>query len=177
MSFLFGKTTQHSNVNSSTLATDKSLNQTLRSGGGIQAGLFPSINLGDLQPYLDMFTLQRSHALAQAKEQAGNLTGSGFANILGNRVNESTLNENAYLADLAERRRTQNQSTFLQALSLALNSPAGGVSYNYRPGLLDYAGQAATGLATGGAFNPLFMHMGASGGGQVPGNMTQSGGR
>lgn len=49
--------------------------------------------------YGDAFTQQRSQALAQAKESAGNLTGSGLANTLGTTVNRSLADEQKQLTD------------------------------------------------------------------------------
>ncbi len=50
-----------------------------------------------------VFAQRRAEALAQAKESAGNLTGSGFANILGRTVNKSLAEENASLLDYGTR--------------------------------------------------------------------------
>lgn len=51
-----------------------------------------------IQEQLDpVFAQRRAQALAQAKESAGNLTGSSFANILGSQVNKSLAEERADL--------------------------------------------------------------------------------
>jgi hypothetical protein len=50
-----------------------------------------------------LFNQQRAQAIAQAKEGAGNLTGSGFGNILGEAVNRSLGQQQATLADYASR--------------------------------------------------------------------------
>src|SRR3972149_9654755 len=58
-------------------------------------------------PMRDLMTQNRSLALAQAKESAGTLTGSGFANTLCTTVNKSLAEENSVISDLIyhERRR------------------------------------------------------------------------
>lgn len=52
-----------------------------------------------LQPYIDLFSAERSRSLAQAKESAGNLTGSGFQNIFGSSLATSLAGEQKTLAD------------------------------------------------------------------------------
>ena len=49
--------------------------------------------------YNDLFNTQNALAAATAKEQAGNLTGSGFANTLGTALNRNTSQQQALLAD------------------------------------------------------------------------------
>jgi hypothetical protein len=53
-----------------------------------------------LSAYTPLFQSQRDQALAQAKEQAGSLTGSGFANTLGNSINRTVVDQGAKLSDL-----------------------------------------------------------------------------
>jgi hypothetical protein len=114
-----------------------------------------------MQPYLDMFTQQNSRNFAQAKESAGNLTGSGLGNIIGAEAGRANVEQGAFLANLFEQRRTNDANRNAQLVLGSLGSPAGQVDYSYTPGFLDYLSQGVSGLAQGGAFNKLF---GAGGG-------------
>jgi hypothetical protein len=69
-----------------------------------------------LNPFKSLFAETRSQGLAQAKESAGNLTGSGYNNILGQYANQSIAQEQSFLADLLNRRQQQNSGNFLQLL-------------------------------------------------------------
>lgn len=114
-----------------------------------------------LGPYREMFAANRGQALAQAKEQAGNLTGSGYNNIFGTALAGSLAGENAQLAQtmmglrgqqqgfnlqraqLEQQARAQNAQNFLGLLS-GMNLT--GVQPNqqvYKPGFLDYAMKGA----------------------------------
>lgn len=62
-----------------------------------------------LNPYRELFEQQRGLALAQARESSGNLTGSGYAGILGNTVNQLVPQEQARLADLLTNLATTEQ--------------------------------------------------------------------
>jgi hypothetical protein len=148
MSFLTGKTEKQSSVSGATESFHKALLKYLRRGIGFE-GLFPSTDAiqMDLQPYRDLFTLQNTRNLAQAKEQSGNLTGSGFANVLGRTAGEAATAQGAFLADLLERRRTTDQGTFLSAILGAMGSPAAQVQYTHTPGLLDYGAQGFSAAA------------------------------
>lgn len=165
MSFLTGKTEKNSNVNKPTTRLQKDMAKWLRSYG-LDRGLFPNANeLGvDLQPYRDLFTLQNAHNFAQAKESAGNLTGSGFANVLGSRAGEAATAQGAAMADLLERRRSNDQSIFLQSLLGNMNSQAAGVNYTHSPGLLDYAAQGFSAAAPYLIGGPAGAAMGMAGG-------------
>lgn len=125
--------------------------------GGLNR-LFPGtqVDKESQQPYLDMFTQQNSRNFAQAKESAGNLTGSGLGNIIGAEAGRANTEQGAFLANLFENRRSQDAARFLSLVLGTLGSPAGGVTQMHTPGLLDYAGSGATALAAGGAFNGLF---------------------
>ena len=57
-----------------------------------------------------IFAQRREQALAQAKESAGNLTGSSFANILGKQVNKSLGEENAQILDYSTRAAQSEQA-------------------------------------------------------------------
>ena len=54
-----------------------------------------------LAQYQPLFEQQRRQAIAAAKEGSGNLTGSGFANTLGNATSQTLAQQQGVLADLA----------------------------------------------------------------------------
>jgi hypothetical protein len=119
--------------------------------------LFPTLSGNDpsLAPFRALFQQQNAQTFAQAKESAGNLTGSGLGNIIGRAGERAATGQNAFLAQLLEQRRQQDANRFAQLLLGFGNS---GVSPNqtvYQPGLLNYLADAGTGLASGGFFNPL----------------------
>lgn len=157
MSFLTGKTSTQSNVIPESSAALKQLLAYLTGGQGLER-LFPGTEVDNksIQPYLDLFSQQNSRNFAQAKESAGNLTGSGLGNIIGSEAARANADQGAFLANLFEARRQNDASRFAQLLLGALGSPAGGVTTTYTPGLLDYAAQGASALASGGAFNSFF---------------------
>lgn len=159
MSFLLGKTGTTSNVSKPTGDLHTQLLQYLGSGqnGGLDK-LFPGANIdqASMQPYLDLFSQQNARNFAQAKESAGNLTGSGLSSLIGQEAGRANTQQGAFLANLFENRRQQDADRFAQTLLGSLGSPAGGVSQYYQPGFLDYAAQGVSGLAGGGAFNSLF---------------------
>lgn len=148
MSGLTGQTKQLPNVN---VDAQELIKQVLGffSGQDIGQGLFPSVKPTEEQtkPYTDLFRQNNAYGQAQAKETAGNLTGSGFANILGNKFGEQQARDNAFLANLFETRRMQDANRFAGTLLGALNSNAAAVSNAYQPGFLDY-GVAALGAAS-----------------------------
>ena len=159
MSGFLGKTETVSNVTPGTgQAHDILLAALTGSGRGVGGQLFPGtmVDNKSIQPYLDLFTQQNTRNLAQAKESAGNLTGSGLGNIIGARAGEANVEQGAFLANLFEARRREDANRFLQAYLGALGSPAGGTQTYYTPGFVAYLGQGATALAGGGAFNNLF---------------------
>lgn len=157
MSFLTGQTVQSPNANAQTTDLQNQLVKFLsgNNGGGLER-LFPgtTVNPADMEPYLKMFTQQNARNLGQAKESAGNLTGSGFANTMGNQVASQNATQDAFLANLFEQRRLEDANRMAAVLMGALNSNAGGVTTSYQPGFLDYAmqglGAAAPWLAGGG---------------------------
>jgi len=119
-----------------------------------------------MKPYQDLFSAQRGSALAQAKESAGNLTGSGYNNILGSAAAESIGQEQFILANLLNSLRGQeiNRGLTLRGQDIGRNSdllsmilgfsnsgtPRG---LAYQPGFLDYAAPvvgAAVGAKLGG---------------------------
>lgn len=101
-----------------------------------------------LKPYQDLFAAQRGTALGQAKESAGNLTGSGYNNILGTATAESLAGEQALTAQTLLGLRQQELARQQDFLRLLFGFASTGVGPNqavYQPGLLDsilpFAGQ------------------------------------
>lgn len=145
--------------------------------GAVQQGFGPMGDYGSnadsqfflqtlLKPYMEMFAAQRGGVLAQAKESAGNLTGSGYNNILGSAASESLANEQGILAGILNQLRSQEiqrgltlrgqdmgrQSDLLR-LILGFASSGSPSQPAYQPGLLDYAAPvvgAAVGAKYGG---------------------------
>jgi hypothetical protein len=156
VSFLTGQTKQTSNVNGSTEGLDKSLIEWI-TGQGFK-GLNPGTQVDEasIAPYRKMFEQNNALNFAQAKESVGNLTGSGLGNTIGTAAARGNAEQGSFLANLFENRRQQDANRFLSLIMGTLGSPAGGVATSYQPGFLDYAGQGATALAGGGAFNGLF---------------------
>lgn len=115
-----------------------------------------------LKPYSDLFSAQRGSALAQAKESAGNLTGSGYNNILGSAAAESIAQEQFILANLLNSLRGQEMQRGLtmrgqdigwqsNLLNTILGFGASGTPKQqaYQPGFIDYAAPIV-GSAIGG---------------------------
>lgn len=93
-----------------------------------------------LGPYNDLFASQRSSALAQAKESAGNLTGSGYNNILGQATAESLAQQQALSAQTLlglRAQELQRQQDFLRMLLGFGTAGVGGSQPYYQPGYLD----------------------------------------
>ena len=93
------------------------LNSLLSGGGGVGAQKVAGLTEGQqsvsdlatggfmdklLAQYSPYFEQQRQKALAGAKEASGNLTGSGFANALGNSTAQTLAQQQAQLGDLAQ---------------------------------------------------------------------------
>lgn len=117
-----------------------------------------------LKPYTDLFAAQRSAGLADAKEAAGNLTGSGYNNILGQSAAGSIANEQALTAQTLMGLRQQEIQRQQNMLGMLFGFAQQGVGPNqavYQPGLLDsvlpFAG------ALGGQFLAGRMGQGAQG--------------
>ena len=112
-------------------------------GKGGYAPLDPSI----VEPYKQLFATNRADALGQAKESAGNLTGSGYNNILGTATAGSLAGENAQIAQLGMQNQElqfRQQQAFASLLA-GLGSQQGQVAY--QPGFLDYLTQGAAAAA------------------------------
>jgi len=147
MSFLVGKNVQQPNVNSATSGLDQELIKYIQGQGF--AGLNPgtSVDAASIAPYQKMFADQNAQTFGQAKESAGNLTGSGLGDSLGRAAGVASNAQGGFLANLFEQRRQQDASRFLQLILGTLGSPAGGVTNVHQPGLLDYASQGAAAAA------------------------------
>lgn len=132
MSFLTGKTTP-------TTATDPAY-------GGLKSGVISSLSGVDPltglkggqvpQAYMDLFQSSLAPGLAQAKESAGNLTGSGLEHILGATAGRSTSDFLLNLLNQTGGRATSLLSSLLQPQQLG-----------YQPGFLDYLFQGASSAA------------------------------
>jgi len=158
---LMGQVKSVPNTSGSTSGLNTELAQWLSQmgrGGGFGDQLFPSggPKPGDVAPYEQFFKAQTDRALAQGKEQAGNLTGSGYANIMGQRAGEAATQQGAYIADIFERRRTSDADRFLQTMLGTMGSNAAGQTTMYQPGFLDSLMGMAGQAAQGGMFNSLF---------------------
>lgn len=153
MSGFLGKSVTTENVPGDVKGLRKSFADYLMSGG------FEGLNTGapDVQPYKDLFTQQNKANFAQAKESAGNLTGTGYGNRIGAAAQRATTEQGGFLANLLEQSKQANASRFAQVLLPFLNTGVGAPTESYQPGFLDYAiggaGQVASGLASGGYFN------------------------
>lgn len=108
-----------------------------------------------LKPYSELFSTQRAGALAQAKESAGNLTGTGYNNILGSAAASSIASEQSILANLLTNLRGQEIQRNNDLLGMILGFSASGFPRQnaYQPGFLDYAGPIA-GTALGSWLAP-----------------------
>lgn len=81
----------------------------------------PGFNNGQPNPELDainkMFDATRAEALGQAKESAGNLTGSGNINLFGSALAQSLAAQQKQLADAGMQGAEDNQKTFANLFS------------------------------------------------------------
>jgi hypothetical protein len=109
-----------------------------------------------LSPYRDMYAANRAGSLAQAKESAGNLTGSGYNNLFGSALANSLAQENAGLAQtrmglrqneqqyglqraqLQQQNQQFNAQQFLQMLLGMSTTGVGAEQPTYKPGFLDH---------------------------------------
>lgn len=151
MSFLLGSQKQLSNVNQGTGQLDSQLiNYLMGQLGSLNPS--PGDNAAYLKPYTDLFATQNAKTAAQAKESAGNLTGSGLGNTIGTSLGQAEQGQNAFLANLLEQHNQAKANRFAQLFLGTLGSPAGGVTNYYQPGVLDYLMQGAATAANAGAF-------------------------
>ena len=124
--------------------------------GGLQAGArLPGDFINDpqfvqtiIEPFRQLFSQNRERGLAQAKESAGNLTGSGFANILGGEVNRSLSQENALISSIINRfaesssriatgAQQSDAQRFAQLLSMFTSTGVGSPDTFRQPGFLE----------------------------------------
>jgi len=87
-----------------------------------------------------LFQKSLAPVLAQAKESAGNLTGSGLGNIIGTAAGRSTSD---FLLNLLKQ-KASNYSSLLGGLTTAGVGPP---TYGHQPGFLDYLFQGAKAAA------------------------------
>jgi len=147
VSFLLGKNVQQPNVNQATSGLDQALINYIQGQGF--SGLNPptQVDAASIAPYQKLFADQNAQTFGQAKESAGNLTGSGLAAGLGTAAQRASTEQGSFLANLFENRRQQDAARFLQLVLGTLGSPAGGVTNVHQPGLLEYAAQGASAAA------------------------------
>lgn len=106
---------------------------------------------GDFSPFMKLFQTQLAPVLAQAKESAGNLTGSGLGNVLGATAGRST---SEFILNLLN----QRAGRFSSLLNPLVNQQQG-VQTVHKPGFLDYLFKGAS-LAA-----PFLGSLGRGGGG------------
>lgn len=150
---LAGHTEQIDNVPADVKALRESLIQTVMAGlpgfanasfgYGQGAQGFSALDPSIVKPYADLFTATRADALGQAKESAGNLTGTGYANILGDSAARSLAEEQATLAGLGIQNQQFQQQRNEQFLRLLLGLTMDKAQVGYQPGFLDYLFQGA----------------------------------
>lgn len=111
--------------------------------GGANSAFFQNM-MGQLQP---AFTQARNESLAGAKESAGTLTGSSFANALGASVNRSLGNEQATLANYATQGISMEQARQQSDAARLLQAAGMNQSANLQAGVANQsAGQSAAAL-------------------------------
>lgn len=140
---LTGQTSSRSNVNKETAEMQKGLVEYLTKMGF--QGWNPEANAEDpsIMAYRKFFADQNMFNMAQAKESAGNLTGSGFANTMGNAAGRASTEQGAFLTNMMEQKRRSDADRYVQLLLGTMGSPAGQRQSSYQPGFLDYAMQGA----------------------------------
>jgi hypothetical protein len=123
------------------------LRQQLAGALGKQGFDWLSPNAPDISPFLQLFSQQNAQNLAQAKESAGNLTGTGYGNRLGAATQRADVEQGAFLANLLEQSRQANANRLASILSPFLNAGVAPPQQVYQPGFLDYATQGLAGAA------------------------------
>lgn len=153
MSGFLGKSVTQEQVPGDIVGLRKGFAEHLMQGG------FEGLNTGtpDLKAYQDLFTMQNERSFAQAKESAGNLTGTGYGNRIGRAAGDAATAQGGFLANLLEQSKQANASRLASVLLPFLNQGVGPPQTQYQPGFLDYAlqgaGQVATAYAGAGGFN------------------------
>lgn len=123
---------------------------------------FNGLNTGapDITPYQKLFEQTNAHNFAQAKESAGNLTGTGFANKLGDAAAQADAQQGSFLAQLLESSKQANANRLASLLTPFINTGVAAPTTTYQPGFLDYltqGGSQVLGAAGGaGGFSKLF---------------------
>jgi len=113
----YGTGSPYDRINARATAPTQSIDQL----GGADSEFFKNM----IARYQPAFDTQRNLAIAGAKEGAGTLTGSGFANILGSNINRSLGDENNALTSIArqgidaEQARQAADANRTQGLNLA----------------------------------------------------------
>ncbi len=147
MSFLLDKTTSLDRIPSDITGLRGGLSDYLQNAlAGLDQGPDDSFIQNILDPARRLFAQQRTEALAQSKEAAGNLTGSSFANQLGTTVNRSLSSEDAILADLLNQERARILQAIVGFGTAGVAPPQNVV----QPGLISSLAQGA------GAAAPFF---------------------
>lgn len=155
MSFLTGKTKVMDTTPQDVRGTRKKIGEYVDGPGGLERSRVGGGGPEEdafiqqiLAPYQAMFAAQRAQTLGQAKESAGNLTGSGYNNILGSSAAQSLAGEQLQLGNMRYGMQQQNASNFLNLLNSFQGAGSPGQVVQ-QPGLLDYAlqaGQTAAGI-------------------------------
>lgn len=138
MSFLTGKQETSTAIPSDVVGLRKGLASFLQ-GQGFEGALSGLPQGGDFSPFINFFQQSLSPVLAQAKESAGNLTGSGLGNIIGSTAGRST-------SDFILNLMNQRASRFANLLG-GLTTQGVSAQSGYQPGFLDYLFQGAQAAA------------------------------
>lgn len=127
-----------------------------KTAGYLEGQDFGSLNTGapDMTPFLKMFQDQNANTFALAKEQAGNLTGSGYGNAVGDALGKASTEQGAFLASMAEKSKQDNANRFAQLLASLTGSGVAPPQTGYQPGFLDYLAQAGSSVGTALAGRP-----------------------
>lgn len=104
-----------------------------------------------------LFEATRATALAQAKESAGNLTGSGYNNLFGSALATSLAQQQKQLADTTLAAGEDNQKTWAQLFGQFGNQGVNSGTPYYQPsGIAGLAGTAGPIGTLAGMFPHLF---------------------
>lgn len=120
----------------------KSLNEIVNSQAG--TGLWKD---DIMSPYQALFKQQNDMALAQAKEQSGNLTGSGYAANLGNVAGRAATEQGAKLADMLTNLATIEQGKQYNVAGLEQNKNFQNQNVELQRALADAANGTQAGIA------------------------------
>lgn len=152
MSFLTGRTrevdlspreTRGTRRDIASFINGQGIDQIFMGAGGPQQEQFME---SILAPYRAMFEQQRAESFGQAREMSGNLTGSGYGNIMARAAGNAATAEGAQLADIRQRITAQNAQNFLN-LVMGFQNSGMPLQQQYQPGFLDYAMQGVSAAA------------------------------